>query len=337
MNITKIGIDIGGSSTKVAASYNGNLVQISFDSKIGIGMGDIKIDPLLDTGDMHFVLDDGTVILKEDAILKNNCMIQNIAPESLKHQQQAFKYNLLYALLILQERHNFPIDNVKIVFTLPPKEAYAGASQVLRQQLKGEYKIQLPYKDNKEVVIKLDETSVAGVIPEGVASKANINKADISKVSGNALVVDIGRRSTEIVVLRQGRAIEKSAVTIDHGTHNLESNILTILRNSNIVTSENNILDIMTTGKCRGIDVTKILDIAYKMFSNTIYNDILQAMSYIPEIPFADITAIIAVGRIFSIGEFSAELSNLLSGKDLVLPMNLEYSNALGALSAINK
>lgn len=335
-NVVYVGIDIGGSKTRLSFLD----IDISFPTIYGKGLQREVYSENLDSGYSEFSVkkddEEKLFILKEDALDMYKCEKVMLTHLSDKYKQLIYRVNILYSIVKLYFDYNIRPESIRFVFTLPPREVFNNAPEYLRQVLPGTYRFEFPYINDRVIEFTLKPESIIGILPEGAAARGSLSKTELSEMMGLVLITDVGRRSTDSILLNNMKALANTATSTDLGGHMLEADLLNSLRVAGITTTMDSLPEILRTGKAQGHDVTPIVVNVKRRFANQILNNIIETTSNIEEYTLQDIKTLFLVGRVF-IESDNKDISllnmikELLPDKKIITPADQDFANSKGA------
>lgn len=186
----------------------------------------------------------------------------------------------------LADKNNTDCPNFKLNYVLVdliPAEEFSGGqdcAKKLKDMLAGTYEIEFPLLPDVPKLTFVIKPEWTGVVPEGgvaiTARKKELEPTDIS------LVVDIGHISTEILLF-EGTEMKGTVATSWHAGSTLASNVKTALKNEGYNVNNEQVLEILKTGKVRkgaqSIDVTDLLNEQRDLFvKNYLHKDIVDVL-----------------------------------------------------------
>lgn len=222
------GLDLGGSECRLGISKDEIVIipspclEIEADAPVKdyLAQECSKDDFVIEVHPMRSLC--GRRFVREDTIDHYNGRLLYCDNQTEKSVQEITYINAAYALAISGLRDNLDDFEVETGICIPTSEYYSDEDFVskLKQGLTGHFKLYFPLL-NKHVEFNIADGGVK-VTPEGVVAAMQFAK-EPSFREGITLIIDVGKRSTDITLLKNFKPIGRSAVSRPIGGVNIEA------------------------------------------------------------------------------------------------------------------
>lgn len=273
--------------------------------------------------------------------------------QSLKVDQDSTYVNASHAMAIhaynlLQEDPNQEL-RLTVGVAIPTSEFYSDAADRVKERLIGKHAIEFKILGRK-VEFTVDR---AFVFPEGVIALLQMAAGEYGTLlrTKTGLIVDAGRRSTDVTIVREMRVNARSARSLPLGGISLESNVSSELEKAGYMPSPYGITNAIAQGK---IDhgSTEVPAGQYvqtsKEYLATDINEKLRNVYSSAGISVNELNYIMYLGRCFSTEgddnspEYTGDLGAMLM-KEINVPLiridvdNLETANVDAVFNALQR
>lgn len=313
--MSKISLDLGGSGIRVrymgrdnrvvSSDLSSRFVKIKDDSRLVPDIADKFSDFQIIESASEGVI--GRYARGEASRYFDG--VQSVVDNSeLKVNQVATYVNCLHAMAIYVYKVFGPTilaDIGRVGIVIPVREYYSDSAEIPKRILAGYHVVKFPLL-KKEVgfFIKPENIKVGG---EGAVVAFTMRRdpryRDLIS-GGNGVIVDVGYRSTDIVIFSAFKADAKSCVSKRKGGINMESKLAADLDDINRGVSSNQLMQVMSTGCVGREPVYDIVKYCKETFGSVLRQDI-NAVATTAEISLKALDYIIPVGRPFDDGDGS--------------------------------
>ena len=356
-NIVIAGIDSGGSGTRVAYIRGGKKYKRSVASRLKSIPEDSKIYT-----DIADPTDDFKITSKEynGRYVKGDAIANYIAGEiiqpdnqRLKVQQEVTYLNIIHALSKILLPLELPEDEITdfVLGVCIPVAEFCSASGDLisevKERLAGLYEVYYPVlKRTVRFQLKKNSVFVSG---EGLAYAMTLKKDVKYKdmfVSGDGLIVDIGRRSTDITPMRKGMPLKGAVRSVPTGGIQVESMIISEAELLNRPITNNEIGDVIVSGEINGYNISDIIIKAKRKLASDIYEEIVNSLAT-ARFSATNLAYIVFIGQLFTEGEelsgsewYKGNMKKYCTekfpeGVTIITPADQQYANALSMVTLV--
>jgi len=347
--MTNFSIDVGGSLVRLVANDNPTIVK--YDSEFAILPDDVQIMASTPSKD-------STAIIKfcgqDYSVVKGRSMnLYQTVPKTcdnstLKTDFIGTYLNILYAIGRYALKEGQAIVHARAGVCLPPSEVYRGARDRFVANLAGEHVIDFPLL-NERITIVLKKSDIV-CVAEGIAACLSIqDQAALNRVSkGSVILIDVGFRSTEIAVFRNGDIYRGAFDSKPIGGINTEAMLHSALEKKGMFRDKDEIRNILAHGVISAGSTqhpigSVVLSIKRK-FAETLRTNVLSVFNA-AGLNLSSANYFLPIGRPFletgkrDTDTFGGSLIDLLSeqlGIEAIRISNIEDANVIGAASLLN-
>jgi hypothetical protein len=261
---------------------------------------------------------------------------KDIAPNNQSHKvtQKSTLINLIYAIAT-NMLDAADTRDVYLGMCIPAAELYqAAANKTFTNQLTGAYSVEFP-RINTTLNFELSGQNVT-LQGEGLVAFVDFlfegtNNKKFAK--STVLVIDVGYRSTELILLKDGKALTYTAMSPEIGGINLEAEVSAQLVKQGVIGAD--VRSLIRSGELRRQDgkmaAGKIVRTAKQLLANQLVGRIVEMTTRTTEVGnIHNITDIFATGRCFSIvGKDEYYTGNLLEDINAALGLHAGLHRSL--------
>lgn len=347
--MTKFSIDVGGSLVRVIADNNQRITK--YDSDFAILPADVSIMNTTPSKDSTAIIHFQGNTYK---IVKGRSMnLYQIEPKAcdnstLKSDFIGTYLNILYAIGRHALSEGLSTIHVHAGVCLPPSEVYRGSREKFITRLAGEHVVEFPLLNERiSVVIRGNDVLC---VAEGIAACLSIEDATaLNSVSkGSVILVDVGYRSTEIALFRNGEIYRGAFDSKPIGGINMEAMTHSALEKKGMFRDKDEIRNILasgviSTGSTQHPIGPVVLSIKRK-FAEILRSNVLSVFNA-AGLNLASANYFLPIGRPFldtgirGTESFGGSLIDLLSeqlGIEAIRINNIEDANVIGVASLLN-
>lgn len=348
--MTKFSIDVGGSLVRVIANNSQNITK--YDSDFAVLPADV---PIMNTTPSK----DSTAIIhfKGNAypIVKGRSMnLYQMEPKAcdnstLKSDFIGTYLNILYVIGRYALSEGLGVIQVNAGVCLPPSEVYRGSQEKFIARLAGEHVVEFPLL-NERVTIVIRSSDIV-CVAEGMAACFSVkDRVALNSISkGSVVLVDVGYRSTEIVLFRNGETYRGAFDSKPIGGINMEAMIHSALEKKGMFRDKDEIRDILangviSTGSTQHPIGSVVLSIKRK-FAEILRSNVLSVFNA-AGLNLSSANYFLPIGRPFletgrlGTDAFGGSLIDLLEeqlGIEAIRLDNIEDANVIGVASLLNE
>lgn len=342
-------IDVGGSLVRVIAGRDQTIAK--YDSEFAILPEDMAV--ITETPNKN-----GTAIINFEGtrytIVKGKSMHHyQVEPQAcdnsmLKSDFIGTYLNILYAIGHHALKEGLSVIHARVGVCLPPSEVYRGSKESFIKRLAGEHVIKFPLL-NRSVTVVIKPNKVI-CVSEGMAACLSIqDPSALRRVqSGTVILVDVGYRSTEIAVFRNGDIYRGAFDSKPIGGINLESMLQSALEKKGMFRDKNEIRYILANGVISvgstRHSVGSLVESIKRKFAENLRNNVLSVFNA-ASLNLASANYFLPIGRPFltsgkcDTDTYGGSLIDLLGeqlGIEAIRIENIEDANVLGVASLMN-
>lgn len=353
----KVALDLGGSGVRVKHGEDGvnflvsQHTEIKPEARVFETIHDKLSDFLIKDAPYQPIV--GRRYARGEAQEFHSGIKAQVDNQSLKVDQDSTYVNAAHGLAshvynLIKDGHEGPIE-LTVGVAIPTSEFYSDATDRVKERLTGKYTIEF------KILGKQVEFTVTNsyVFPEGVVALLMMAASKHGSLlkSKTGIIIDGGRRSTDVTVVREMKVNARSARSLALGGITLEANVAAELEKAGYMPSPYGITKAIAEGVIsegsNEVQVGKYVETA-KSYLATDINEKLRNVYASAGISVNELNYVVYIGRCFDTagevgeGNFTGDLGNMVidaMGIDIVRidVDNLETANVDAVFSALQR
>lgn len=331
--MNKLSLDLGGSAIRTkrgnskVEKMNSEFERISkaariYTDDIEDKYADFTIEtaPRADIADQRYARGEATNFLRGVSSQVDN--------NTLKVDQSETYVNAAHAIAVDADKNGQDDPKYTIGVCIPTSEFFSAGSDRIKEQLIGKYTVKFNLKDK---VVNFEVENVV-VYPEGVVALGMLFKdqkiAGIIK-SKTGIVIDAGRRSTDVTIFKNGRPVAGAARSLPVGGINLEALTAIKLETSGFMAAGDSLIRAIDAGYLidgnNTVSVGVPVQEAKKMLGSTIVKYITEVLAA-HMIQLRELSYVVFLGRCFNISGDKTDRYTGDLGKEIIEGLNLSIT-----------